>query len=153
MIGTVITYGTFDMFHIGHLRLLERMSQLGDRVVVGVSTDEFNAQKGKRALIPYADRKAIIEALKFVDLVIPETSWEQKPLDIDRFGVDAFVIGDDWQGHFDDLKAYCEVVYLERTAGVSSSELKMALKRLLDNDATVSLNDKVMLDALQRNLL
>ncbi|MCQ4295085.1 adenylyltransferase/cytidyltransferase family protein [Pseudomonas stutzeri] len=124
---TVITYGTFDMFHVGHLRLLERMRELGEQVVVAVSTDEFNALKGKRALVPYEERREIISAIKFVDLVIPECSWEQKERDIAEHAVDVFVMGCDWAGKFDYLSDVCQVVYLDRTQGISSSAIKQAL--------------------------
>ncbi|QTN45091.1 adenylyltransferase/cytidyltransferase family protein [Ectopseudomonas mendocina] len=120
----VITYGTFDMFHIGHLRLLRRMREIGEYVIVAVSTDEFNALKGKKALVPYAERREIVEAIQYVDLVIPEHSWEQKADDIRQYGVDCFVMGDDWHGHFDHLAELCEVVYLERTRNISSTELR-----------------------------
>lgn len=120
----MLTYGTFDLFHVGHLRLLERLAQLGDRLVVGVSTDEFNAAKGKKSLIPYADRAAIVGALGIVDEVFPEESWDQKKSDIERFGIDIFGMGSDWQGKFNDLGALCEVVYLERTEGLSSTTIR-----------------------------
>lgn len=128
---TILTYGTFDMFHIGHLRLLERLSALGDRLIVGVSTDAFNAIKGKKTLIPYDQRAAIVRAIKGVDLVIPENTWEQKPQDIKDYHVDAFAMGDDWAGKFDFLKEYCEVIYLPRTEDISSTELKKALDAFL----------------------
>ncbi|THB63250.1 MAG: glycerol-3-phosphate cytidylyltransferase [Spirochaetaceae bacterium] len=128
---TVITYGTFDMFHIGHLNLLRRLKEMGDRLIVAVSTDEFNQTKGKKAMIPYAQRSAIVQAIRYVDLVIPEESWEQKLTDIADHQIDIFAIGDDWQGKFDHLKELCEVHYLERTKDVSSSELKASLKRVL----------------------
>lgn len=124
---TVITYGTFDLFHRGHLRLLERARALGDRLVVAVSTDEFNEGKGKRTVIPYADRAAIVQAIRFVDDVIPEQSWDQKRDDIRRLGVATFVMGDDWRGKFDDLKDLCEVVYLPRTSMVSTTSIKEAV--------------------------
>lgn len=153
MSKTVITYGTFDMFHIGHLRLLKRMRELGERVIVAVSTDEFNAQKGKRALIPYAERREIIEALNCVDLVIAETSWEQKVTDIQAHAVDVFVMGDDWRGRFDELEAYCQVVYLERTSGISSSALKQALGRLIEAQRIAAPSDLEMIEGLHRSLL
>jgi|SRR5690554_202597 len=127
----VITYGTFDMFHIGHLKLLRRLKEMGDRLVVGVSTDEFNALKGKKTLIPYDQRAAIVEAIDCVDLVVPEDNWEQKVDDIQKYGVDVFAIGDDWRGKFDFLGEYCEVVYLSRTKNISTTELKRSLKRFL----------------------
>ncbi|TRO13757.1 glycerol-3-phosphate cytidylyltransferase [Ectopseudomonas mendocina] len=126
MSRTVITYGTFDMFHIGHLRLFKRMRELGERVIVAVSTDEFNALKGKKALVPYAERYEIVAAIQYVDLVIPERNWEQKADDIRQYTVDCFVMGDDWRGHFDHLAALCEVIYLERTKDVSSTVLRQA---------------------------
>lgn len=150
---TVITYGTFDMFHIGHLRLFKRMRELGDRVIVAVSTDEFNALKGKKALIPYAERKEIIEALSCVDQVIPEQSWDQKTSDIKHYGVDIFVMGDDWRGRFDELEAYCQVVYLERTSGISSSALKQALGRLIEAQRIAVPSDLEMIEGLHRSLL
>jgi glycerol-3-phosphate cytidylyltransferase len=127
MAKTVITYGTFDMFHIGHLRLLQRAAKMGDRLIVGVSTDEFNLKKGKRTLIPYDHRKEIVQAIKGVDTVIPETSWEQKREDIRRFNVDTLVMGGDWEGHFDALKDLCKVIYLPRTKEISTTDLKKSL--------------------------
>jgi|SRR5690554_3837157 len=124
---TVITYGTFDMFHIGHLKLLKRLSELGDRLIIGVSTDEFNAQKGKKCIIPFEQRKEIVENIKGVDLVIPENDWEQKITDIKNLNVDLFVMGSDWEGKFDYLTEYCEVQYLPRTKGISTTELKNIL--------------------------
>lgn len=123
----VITYGTFDMFHIGHLRLLKRAKSLGDRLIVGVSTDEFNAEKGKKVLIPFEQRREIVESIKYVDEVIPENSWDQKEEDIRRYGVDLLVMGADWEGKFDHLKELCEVVYLPRTENISTTDLKKSL--------------------------
>lgn len=124
---TVITYGTFDMFHIGHLNLLRRLAVLGDRLIVAVSTDEFNQGKGKQTLIPFAQRAEIVRSIRYVDEVIPETRWEQKLDDVQHYGVKTFAIGDDWAGHFDFLLPYCEVVYLPRTEGISTSGLKSSL--------------------------
>ena len=121
---TVLTYGTFDLFHIGHLRLLERLRQLGGRLIVAVSTDEFNAGKGKRAVIPFAERAAIVGALKCVDLVIAERTWDQKRQDIIDYDVDIFGMGSDWVGKFDDLQDICNVVYLERTPLISTTGIK-----------------------------
>jgi glycerol-3-phosphate cytidylyltransferase len=126
----VITYGTFDMFHFGHLELLKRIKELGDELIVAISTDEFNAIKGKKTIIPYNQRSSIVEAIKYVDRVISENSWEQKVEDIKKYEIDLFVIGDDWKGKFDFLKEYCEVLYLPRTEGISSTELKDTLKTL-----------------------
>lgn len=121
----VITYGTFDLFHIGHLNLLKRARELGDYLIVGLSTDEFNLNsKNKQTVISYSDRKKILENLRCVDLVIPENNWEQKVSDVQEFKADLFVMGHDWKGEFDFLKTYCDVQYLERTANISSSELK-----------------------------
>lgn len=127
---TVLTYGTFDLFHIGHLRLIERLAAMGDRLIVGVSTDEFNAGKGKKSVVSYDDRAAIVGSIKGVDLVVPEQSWEQKRADILEHDVDLFVMGDDWTGKFDDLSDVCEVHYLSRTSGVSSTEIKEMLRTL-----------------------
>jgi glycerol-3-phosphate cytidylyltransferase len=127
---TILTYGTFDLFHIGHLRLLQRLSALGDRLIVGVSTDEFNHLKGKKTVVPFADRIEIVRALACVDLAIPETCWEQKVDDIRRHEVSIFGMGNDWAGRFDELKAHCEVVYLPRTEGISSTHIRKTLKIL-----------------------
>lgn len=129
----VITYGTFDLFHIGHLNLLERLKELGDYLIVGVSTDEFNAGKNKKTIIGFEDRLKIVQGLKCVDLAIPEVSWDQKIRDIQHYEIDVFGMGHDWQGHFDELKEYCEVVYLPRTEGISSTDLKNTLKILDKN--------------------
>lgn len=131
---TVITYGTFDLFHIGHVRLLKRLSNLGDKLIVGVSTDEFNLKKGKKSFSSYEERKEIVESCKYVDLVIPENNWEQKVKDIDFYGVDVFAIGDDWTGKFDDLKKICDVVYLSRTEDVSTTQIKRSLSKFGDNE-------------------
>ncbi len=125
---TIITYGTFDLFHIGHLKLLQRQKKLGTKLIVAVSTDEFNTIKGKKTIIPYEQRAEIVENIKCVDLVIPENDWEQKVKDIKKYKVDLFTMGDDWEGKFDFLKEHCEVVYLPRTEGISSTQLKQTLK-------------------------
>lgn len=122
-----ITYGTFDLFHIGHLRLLQRIAKLADELFVAVSTDEFNAIKGKKCVIPYENRKEIVESLKMVTKVIPESNWEQKINDIQSYKCDLFVMGDDWKGKFDFLKDFCDVIYLSRTKGVSSTEIKQEI--------------------------
>lgn len=125
----VITYGTFDLFHYGHVNLLRRAKELGDYLIVVISTDEFNwEQKHKKCYFPYEKRKAIVEAIKYVDLVIPETDWEQKRTDVHKYGVDVFVMGDDWTGKFDFLKEEgVEVVYLPRTPNVSTTQIKNEL--------------------------
>ena len=123
----VITYGTFDLLHKGHIRLLKRAKALGDHLTVCVSTDEFNAEKGKKAYTPYEDRKYILQAIKYVDEVIPETNWDQKINDVIENNIDVFVMGDDGKGKFDFLKDYCEVIYLPRTEGISSTKIKQDL--------------------------
>lgn len=130
MSKVVLTYGTFDMFHIGHLNLLKRLKALGDKLIVGVSTDAFNELKGKKTIIPYDQRAQIVEAIRYVDQVIPEESWEQKVTDIQKYHVDIFAMGHDWEGKFDNLKAYCEVIYLPRTEGISTTALKEQLKQI-----------------------
>jgi glycerol-3-phosphate cytidylyltransferase len=127
----VLTYGTFDMFHIGHLNLLNRLKSLGDKLIVAVSTDEFNSIKGKKTLIPFEQRALIVQNIKCVDMVISEENWEQKIDDIKKYNVDIFAIGDDWQGKFDFLKDYCEVIYLPRTQNISTTELKKELNKYL----------------------
>lgn len=124
---TIITYGTFDILHIGHINLLRRARELGDRLIVGLSTDEFNAGKHKAALLDYDNRRVVLEAIRHVDLVIPEQTWEQKVVDVQKYDVDTFVIGGDWEGEFDFLREFCEVKYLPRTQDVSSTSLKQAL--------------------------
>ncbi|MES2474363.1 MAG: glycerol-3-phosphate cytidylyltransferase [Verrucomicrobiota bacterium] len=125
---TILTYGTFDLLHIGHINLLKRARALGDRLIVALSTDEFNlTEKNKVCINSYADRKVILESLRFVDLVIPEENWEQKHTDVEKHGVDIFTMGDDWEGHFDFLKDRCEVVYLTRTANISTTEIKQTI--------------------------
>lgn len=124
----VITYGTFDMFHIGHLRLLQRLKKLGDKLIVAVSTNEFNAIKGKTTVIPFTDRIEIVKNIKCVDEVIAENNWEQKVSDIQKYNVSIFAMGNDWEGKFDYLSEWCEVVYLPRTEGISTSHLKQVLK-------------------------
>jgi len=130
---TVITYGTFDMFHIGHLRLLQRLKKISNdgKLIVAVSTDEFNKGKDKKTLIPYEQRVEIVANIKCVDKVIPEESWEQKITDVKKYNIDIFAIGDDWAGEFDFLKEYCEVVYLERTKDISTTQLKKSLANFM----------------------
>lgn len=127
---TVLTYGTFDLLHIGHVKLLQRAAQLGDRLIVGISSDEFNALKGKRSLFPYEHRAEIVAAISCVYEVFPEDSWEQKKVDIKRFNADLLVMGQDWQGEFDEMQEFCKVTYLPRTEGISTTELKSALSTL-----------------------
>ena len=123
----VITYGTYALLHQGHVNLLRRAKELGDYLIVALSTDEFNAIKGKKAYHNYETRKQMLEAIRYVDLVIPENDWEQKIDDVKTYKADIFVMGDDWEGKFDFLKDYCEVVYLPRTPDVCSTETKKYL--------------------------
>ncbi|MGI6212733.1 MAG: glycerol-3-phosphate cytidylyltransferase [Anaerovoracaceae bacterium] len=124
----VITYGTFDLLHYGHVNLLRRARALGDYLIVALSTDEFNLKcKHKRSYFNYEARKQLVEAIRYVDIVIPEESWDQKIHDIQKYDIDVFVIGDDWKGKFDFLKDYCEVVYLPRTPEVSTTQIKNEL--------------------------
>ena len=121
----VITYGTFDMLHYGHINLLRRAKELGDYLVVVLSTDEFNwNMKQKKCYFTYEERKMVLEAIKYVDEVLPENNWEQKVTDVQENDIDVFVMGDDWEGKFDFLKEYCEVVYLPRTEGISTTQIK-----------------------------
>ena len=117
----VLTYGTFDLLHVGHINILKKAKELGDYLIVGLSTDEFNAIKGKKSFYTYEQRKIILESVKYVDLVIPEKTWEQKVDDVKKHKVDIFVMGDDWEGKFDFLKEFCEVKILPRTPDVSST--------------------------------
>ena len=124
----VITYGTFDLIHYGHINLLERARRLGDYLIVGLSTNEFNAIKNKKCYFSYEERTRLLEAIRYVDLVIPEEAWEQKASDIKLYQIDTFVIGDDWERKFDELKSLCEVVYLNRTPEVSTTKIKSELR-------------------------
>lgn len=123
----VITYGTFDLLHAGHINLLRRAKALGDYLIVAISTDEFNRLKNKEAYHNFESRKLIVEAIRYVDEVIPETSWEQKIDDIIKYDIDIFVMGDDWKGQFDYLSEYCQVIYLPRTIGISTTKIKRDL--------------------------
>lgn len=124
----VITYGTFDLLHYGHINLLKRAKECGDYLIVALSTDEFNSNmKNKKTYFSYEKRKILLEAIRYVDLVIPENDWEQKVKDVQKYQCDVFVMGDDWKGKFDFLKDYCEVVYLERTPEISTTKIKQDL--------------------------
>lgn len=123
----IITYGTFDLLHWGHINILKRAKELGDHLTVVLSTDEFNAIKNKKAYYSYENRKLILEAIRYVDEVIPENNWEQKISDVVENDIDIFVMGDDWEGKFDFLMDYCEVVYLPRTVGISTTQIKQDL--------------------------
>ncbi len=123
----VITYGTFDLLHYGHINLLKRAKEQGDYLVVALSSDAFNEGKGKKSFFSYEERKAMLEAIRYVDMVIPEETWEQKMTDVDKYEIDVFVMGNDWEGKFDFLKEKCEVVYLPRTPEISTTKIKTEL--------------------------
>ncbi len=123
----VITYGTFDVLHFGHVNLLRRAKAMGDYLIVVLSSDEFNKCKNKISYYTYEQRKIMLEACRYVDLVVPECTWEQKVDDVQKYHADVFVMGDDWRGKFDFLKEYCEVVYLPRTPDVCSTDTKRYL--------------------------
>ncbi|MFC3087930.1 glycerol-3-phosphate cytidylyltransferase [Tabrizicola soli] len=120
----VMTYGTFDTLHFGHIRLLQRARALGDYLIVGLSGDEFNAQKNKKAFHSWEERKFFLEALRYVDLVIREDTWEQKVADVKLYHIDTFTMGSDWEGKFDFLSDFCEVIYLPRTPSISSTQIR-----------------------------
>ncbi|WP_018754766.1 glycerol-3-phosphate cytidylyltransferase [Paenibacillus terrigena] len=120
----IITYGTFDLLHYGHIQLLKRAKALGDYLIVGLSSDEFNKLKGKKSVLSYQERVDLLSAIKYIDEIIPENNWEQKSRDVINNNVSIFVMGDDWKGQFDDLSEYCDVLYLERTPEISSSSIK-----------------------------
>ena len=128
----VITYGTFDLLHTGHINILRRAKALGDYLIVAVSTDEFNTLKHKEAYHSFEERKQILEAIKYVDEVIGENDWDQKVRDVKEYAIDTFVMGDDWEGEFDILKEHCDVVYLPRTSGISTTKIKDELKQKND---------------------
>lgn len=128
----VITYGTFDLLHTGHINILRRAKALGDYLIVAVSTDEFNMLKHKEAYHSFEERKQILEAIKYVDEVIGEDNWDQKVSDVKKHNIDVFVMGNDWEGEFDFLKDQCEVVYLPRTSGISTTKIKDELKHKND---------------------
>lgn len=133
----IITYGTYDILHYGHINLLRRARELGDYLIVGLSTDEFNKIKNKKSYYSYEERKLILEACRYVDLVFPENNWEQKIEDVKKYQADIFVMGNDWEGKFDFLKDYCKVVYLQRTPEVSTSKTKEYLKKITNGEEYV----------------
>ncbi len=124
---TIITYGTFDLFHIGHVRILKRLRDMGDRLIVGISSDEFNAIKGKKSFFSYEERAEIVSSSKYVDFVFPEHTWEQKREDIIKYNADILGMGNDWQGKFDHFSDICEVIYLDRTEDISTTDIKKSL--------------------------
>ena len=126
----VITYGTFDLLHYGHINLLKRAREQGDYLIVALSEDNFNeVHKHKKCYFKYEERKQLLEAIRYVDLVIPETSWEQKLQDIKMYHIDVMVMGDDWKGQFDFVKPLCEVMYFPRTVEISTTQIKNDLKK------------------------
>lgn len=127
---TVLTYGTFDLFHPGHVQLLKRARELGSRLVVGLSTDEFNARKGKKSVMCFEDRKAVLEACRYVDEVIAENDWLQKVPDAIRLNADVFTMGDDWVGKFDFMSEHCTVIYLSRTPDISTTQIKQRMNSM-----------------------
>ena len=136
---TVLTYGTFDLTHVGHINILRRSRALGDKLIVALSTDEFNLGKDKRSVFSYSERKTILEAIRYVDKVIPESSWDQKKQDIIDNKVDIFVMGDDSKGRFDELSELCKVVYLPRTADISTTYLKNKLVYETPQDGKITI--------------
>ncbi|UXV35317.1 glycerol-3-phosphate cytidylyltransferase [Staphylococcus sp. IVB6181] len=123
----VITYGTYDLLHYGHIELLRRAREMGDYLIVALSTDEFNKLKNKKSYYNYEQRKMMLESIRYVDLVIPENEWDQKSRDVEKYEVDTFIMGHDWEGEFDFLKDQCEVIYLKRTEGISTTQIKREL--------------------------
>ena len=139
------------MFHIGHLKLLQRLAELGDELIVGVSTDEFNMLKNKSVLIPYEQRAEIVRNIRCVDKVIPEENWEQKVKDIKKFNVSIFAMGDDWKGKFDTLKEYCDIVYLPRTKDISTTQLKQSLNNFLSIPSEDVINAFKVIETLKKD--
>jgi len=133
----VLTYGTYDLLHYGHIRLLRRAAEYGDELIVALSTDEFNTIKGKKAFHSYSIRKEMLDAVRYVDLVIPEKTWEQKIDDIKNYNIDVIVMGSDWEGdeRFEQLRSYCELVFLPRTEGVSTTGIKDELGSSPDQES------------------
>ena len=133
----VITYGTFDLLHYGHINLLKRAKATGDYLIVALSTDDFNeVEKGKKTYFTFEERRQLLEAIRYVELVIPEESWDQKLTDVPLYQIDYFVMGDDWQGKFDFVgeKTEAEVVYLPRTPEISTSQFKAELNKRDSDD-------------------
>lgn len=127
----VITYGTFDLIHRGHINILKRAKEFGDYLIVGISSDEFNQLKNKKSYYTFEERRIIVESIKYVDEIIAEHSWEQKVIDVKNNNIDVFVMGDDWTGKFDFLNEYCEVIYLPRTEGISTTQIRIDLSNNL----------------------
>lgn len=149
---TVITYGTFDLFHIGHVRILERLYKLGDRLIVGVSSDEFNSIKGKKSFFSYEERAKIVSSSKYVDFVFPEHSWDQKYNDIIKYKADILGMGNDWLGKFDYLNNICEIVYLDRTENISTTDIKASLSLISPEQLTELENSVISVLNILRNI-
>lgn len=149
----VLTYGTFDLLHYGHIEILRRAKELGDYLIVAVSTDEFNDIKGKKAYHSYETRKKMLEAIRYVDLVIPEETWEQKESDVKDYKVDVVVMGNDWEGStkFDYLKEFCEVIYLPRTEGISTTKIKKDLGLQEPDNSIDQIPEQVKQKIIQKN--
>lgn len=143
----VLTYGTFDLFHIGHVRLLSRLKELGDKLYVGISSDEFNEIKGKKSFFSYDERAEILKACRYVDFVFPEYNWDQKKIDIEKYDVSIFAMGDDWKGEFDFLNKECEVIYLPRTQDISTTDIKKELSAL--GSANLTMVEETLHSALE----
>ena len=124
----VLTYATFDLLHKGHINLIKRAKSLGDNLIVGLSTDEFNREKHKKSYFTFSQRKELLSTIDYIDLIIPENSWDQKIKDIQQYQIDILVMGSDWTGKFDYLKDYCDVIYLPRTEYISTTDIKEEIK-------------------------
>ncbi|MBT0386018.1 adenylyltransferase/cytidyltransferase family protein [Morganella morganii] len=147
---TIITYGTFDLFHVGHVRILKRLKQLGSRLIVGISTDEFNNIKGKKSFFSYSERAEIVESCKYVDDIFPENNWAQKRNDIVKYKADILGMGNDWLGKFDDLNDICNVIYLDRTDDISSTDIKNKLSKVTSRDiSNIEQQITLMLDVIK----
>lgn len=127
---TVLTYGTYDLIHVGHIRLFQRLSMIADKLIVACSTDEFNKVKGKVTVIPFDQRVEMLESCRYVDQVIAESNWDQKRSDVVKYDVDLFAMGDDWEGKFDELADLCDILYLPRTQNISTTELKALVQKM-----------------------
>lgn len=148
----ILTYGTFDLFHVGHVRLLKRLAALGDHLTVGCSTDAFNDRKNKKSVFSYAERAEILEACKYVDAVLPEEDWAQKVDDVKAHSIDVFAMGDDWAGKFDFLQDHTQVIYLPRTEGVSTTQIKDIVGSVKADKRQQILNAAASLNVLLNDL-
>lgn len=149
----VLTYGTFDLLHIGHVNIFRRLKDKYEYLIVGVSTDEFNLSKGKKSIIPFEQRKMMVESVRYVDKVIAERSWDQKRIDVEKYEVDVFAIGDDWIGKFDFLKEICDVEYLPRTEDISSTKIRNTLTQLSKVNKQEIIGALEVLESLKSDLI